>query len=370
MHAPAAIPSVTDGIAPPPLGRGRPTEWRRASLAMRLALVHLGAFPLALLALHWGGAGGLLAVVAAAAAAGVAMAARAMRGVVSLRAAVSRLSLADEAPRLTGLTGGDGQVDALRAVVEGLVHELGEERARVRDLWRHLVRTADAERAELSRELFDSTAQVLAALLLEVSVLRREAHEAEVIERLERVRRLASDVLDEVRTIAEGVHPHVLDDLGLGAALHRLARGARTFGDATIDVSAGGRDDRTLSPDVAAVLYRVAHEAMTNAARHARARRIDVSLHVGDGQATVEVRDDGIGFQREDVGRVGERLGLFTMRERLAQVGGSLDVTSIPGQGTWVLAAVPVARGADAAHDAPAVLAGVGGMDTTITGNA
>ncbi|HOG47477.1 MAG TPA: ATP-binding protein, partial [Anaerolineae bacterium] len=87
-------------------------------------------------------------------------------------------------------------------------------------------------------------------------------------------------------------------------------------------------------------LYRIAQEALSNIARHARAGRVELTLSVGEGSVTLAISDDGVGFdtQREYPGH----LGLRSMAERAQGVGGRLEVTSAPGQGSWVLVTVPV----------------------------
>ena len=137
------------------------------------------------------------------------------------------------------------------------------------------------------------------------------------------------------------MHPRVLDDLGLAAALEWLARQAREQGPMNVDVDACEVDVAMPAP-VAAALYRVAQEALRNAARHANASRVDIRLRQDGRQAMLEIADDGIGF---DVGQAEKRrpgMGLFSMRERVGLVNGRLAINSARGRGTSVIATVPI----------------------------
>jgi signal transduction histidine kinase len=146
-----------------------------------------------------------------------------------------------------------------------------------------------------------------------------------------------------VRCLSHTMHPRVLDDLGLAAALEWLAR--QTRAEEPFDVHVAAEDGELGIPEhLASVLYRVAQEALRNAARHAEAHRVEVTLRRADGAATLEVVDDGRGF---DLRRAEERrpgMGLFSMRERVGLVNGRLVVSSAPGRGTRVVATVPLAN--------------------------
>jgi signal transduction histidine kinase len=230
-------------------------------------------------------------------------------------------------------------------VINVLLEGLTADRARVRELAAHVIHTGDEERARIARELHDSTAQSMAALLLELSVVVRETKDEALLERLERVRRIASDVLDEVRMLAQNVHPRVLDDLGLGAALQNLAREGELRGPERIEVvledSVAG-----ISLETSAVLYRVAQEALKNAIRHARATVVMLRAGLRDGIARLEVVDNGSGFRLDDAERRRPGTGLFTMRERVALLDGRLEIDSAPGRGTRIIATVPAAADA------------------------
>lgn len=231
--------------------------------------------------------------------------------------------------------------NTLNILLDGLMTD----RQKLRTLANQIIMTGDQERASIARELHDSTAQSLAALLLELSVLAGENTEPRLESRIARIRSIVSDVLDEVRLVAHTVHPRVLDDLGLPAALQRLAR--ETLERSGVMVTCTAPPSlRSLNAACASTLYRVAQEATGNAIRHARARRVSISLSDRNGAVDLEVADDGIGFNAGEVEEQRPGMGLFTMRERAALVGGRLTILSVPGAGTRVLVTVPVAAAA------------------------
>jgi signal transduction histidine kinase len=132
----------------------------------------------------------------------------------------------------------------------------------------------------------------------------------------------------------------VLDDLGLAAAVTRHAEEFAQAHGVAVNVQTEGLDDG-LPPLLQATVYRVLQEALTNVARHAGARSVNVRLVRGAGSVELRVQDDGAGFAPGKSGR----LGLRGMRERAALLGGSVEVGSEPGAGTTITAHIPV-RGA------------------------
>ena len=250
---------------------------------------------------------------------------RVWRGDLSAR--VTPSPLADPALRRVGET--------LNRVLDGFVAD----RARLRALAADVIRAGDEERARLSRELHDSTAQTLAALKLQLAAL---GHANPAIEpQIAPIAELAAAALEEVRTLAHMAYPQVLDDLGLPAALQWLARQAGSDASApAMDVDVPGRD-LGLPREARAVLYRVAQEAIRNATRHAAARQVHVHLASRDGGAELTIADDGRGFDVREAERRRPGMGLFTMRERVGLLDGRLTIDSAPGRGTRVSAWVP-----------------------------
>jgi signal transduction histidine kinase len=235
----------------------------------------------------------------------------------------------------------DAGIQRVGNTINILLDGLNADRTRLRSLANQVIQAGDRERASLARELHDSTAQTLAALLLELSVLAGENMDPRLEQRITRVRSIVTDVLDEVRMLAHTVHPRVLDDLGLVAALQLLARESVERGSAQVSYTG---PDKVPSMDAAcaSTLYRVAQEAVGNAIRHARANAISITLSVHHGEAELEIADNGVGFIPDEVERRRPGMGLFTMRERAALVGGHLTLQTGAGQGTRIVARVPI----------------------------
>lgn len=208
-----------------------------------------------------------------------------------------------------------------------------------------VIHAQEAERARVARDLHDQIGQSLTSVLLGLRLvdgaLARDtpdlddarAHTSEV-------RGLVAQALDEVRRLAFDLRPTVLDDVGLVAALRRLAGEHTERYRVPVELTLVGIDDDTRLPsEVETVVYRVVQEALTNVARHAEASRADVELAVEGHGVRARVVDDGVGFTVGD--HVLGSLGLGGMRERASLVGGRLDIITGPGEGTTVVLKVP-----------------------------
>jgi signal transduction histidine kinase len=184
------------------------------------------------------------------------------------------------------------------------------------------------ERNRLARELHDALTQSLFGLRL-----RLEADD------VDGARALLEDIFAELRSLILQLRPPALERDGLAASLAKhLEVVGRTHGIATrLDAGSLG----AVAPDTEQALFRIAQEALTNVVKHAAAGSVAIHLERTDGAITLEVEDDGQGFDPADRSISSRRLGLMSMRERAADVGGSLAVESEVGQGTTVRAKVP-----------------------------
>ena len=230
------------------------------------------------------------------------------------------------------VTGRAGIADLIRtfnAMLDRLERERATSAARA-------LSAQEEERHRIAQELHDEIGQTLTAVLLE---LKRVAGHAPppIREELHQVQETTRNSLDEIRRIARRLRPGVLEELGLVSALKALAAEFSTAGltvHRTLDTDMAG-----LGRNVELVLYRVAQEGLTNVARHARARAVDVVLsRVGDG-VELRIRDDGGGL-----GGASEGAGIRGMRERALLIGADLSLGPASGGGTEVRLRVPLPR--------------------------
>ena len=214
---------------------------------------------------------------------------------------------------------------------------------RQRQLSRRVLEVSEDERQRLSRELHDRVGQPLAGLRINLDVLRREVP-AESAARagalLDRQATLIDEVIRIVRQLTAELRPPELEQIGLLAALRNYAEIASERYGFAIDVLGVDFAPR-LARAAERALFRVVQEALANAAKHAAAETVTIEVDLTDGEARVSVSDDGRGF---DPGKAPAGFGLVTMRERIEEVGGRLEVESAPDLGTRVLALVPVKR--------------------------
>jgi len=267
----------------------------------------------------------------------------ALRPIRDLETVAERVWRGDFGARVERSTVADHEVLRVGAMFNILLDSLVSDRARMRALAAEVIAVGDRERAALARELHDSTAQHLAALLLQLSAAARDCSDPELAVRLLEMRDAAEEITEEVRVLSHTVHPRVLDDLGLAPALHKLARESSKGTGIDIDVDAGAVTTR-LSPSIESVLYRVAQEAVRNATRHASPSRVRLKLSSDHTTVQLQVHDDGRGFDLDAVEKKGTTggMGLLSMRERVALVDGSLEIKTAPASGTTIAATLPL----------------------------
>jgi len=226
-----------------------------------------------------------------------------------------------------------------RAIAERTA-ELERSRELVRSLGAHNARSLEEERKRVARELHDEMGQQLAALRMEISVLRRRgsgcaeaSNDASLAMLLNRV----EGIVASMRGVVSQLRPPALDG-GLAAALEWLVsefeRHAELPCDIEIDECA-----RRLSSEVAAMVFRIAQESLNNVRRHANARRASLQLRRIDGTCELSIHDDGIGF---DPANAAAGYGILGMEERARALGGTLDVASALGSGTTVRLRLPL----------------------------
>ncbi len=238
--------------------------------------------------------------------------------------------------------------DFVRTVLTDLDHVLVEARqyhTRLQQMSSQVLSAHEGERKRIARELHDDTAQSLTSILVRLRLLERSADDPVIRQNVEELRELTAGALDSVRRMAVDLRPSALDDLGLVAALHSYAEKYSQRWPIPVRFSTTGVK-RRLPPEMELVLYRVAQEALSNVAKHSAARSAEISLSRKSSVVTLKILDDGRGFDTHHISPDdGRGLGLFGMKERMALVGGSLEIESAPHAGTSVIARVPVRAG-------------------------
>jgi signal transduction histidine kinase len=220
-----------------------------------------------------------------------------------------------------------GQQAALAAQNVHLIAELRAKMAEVEGMHQRLLAAREEERADLARELHDSTIQDMIGLRYRLEAL--QDGESEPVEALHT---RIGQMIGELRRLCSDLRPPMLDQLGLAAALQALAR---EVSDRGLPVDAH-LEDLSLSDEAAIGLYRICQEALSNALRHAEATRATVTLSHEDDEITLTITDDGGGFSPLQLqGQTGS-FGLLGMAERAEGLGGRLEIESSPDSGTRV----------------------------------
>jgi signal transduction histidine kinase len=224
------------------------------------------------------------------------------------------------------------------------MEELRQREAMRRQLLERILSAQEEERRRIARELHDEAGQALTSLRVSLGLLEREAHQPEAVRaRVAELKRLTEEIMENLHRLAIDLRPAILDHLGLVAALRQYIEACRRRYGLDIQLETIGLGEGRLSPRVEIALYRILQEALTNVVRHAQATRVDVLLERRGDRIIAVVEDNGIGFDPERAMRNGH-LGLFGIRERVEQLGGTLILESAPGSGTTLVVEVPDAH--------------------------
>jgi signal transduction histidine kinase len=233
------------------------------------------------------------------------------------------------------------KAEEVRAKSDELAEELGEANRRLRAYAGQVEEAATAqERAALARELHDAATQTVFSMNLTAEAARMSLAEdpGRVPALLDRLQELARDALAEMRTLVHELRPATVAEAGLVKSLERHAalRGRRDGLRVSLSIDGEERG----SAEVQEALFRTAREALNNVVKHAGVSEVRVALRFSDGEASIEVRDTGRGFDPA-AERRSDSFGLLALRERLEELGGGLTVEAAPGKGVVLAARVP-----------------------------
>ena len=244
------------------------------------------------------------------------------------------------------------QANALQRATEREQEILEGERARLEELVRertvslselanHLEQVREDERGHLARELHDELGSLLTAAKLDVARLKSkiDANAPEVAERLKHLIEMLNSGIALKRRIVENLRPSSLAHLGLTAALEILASEYGNSANMPIETNLEAVD---LPEATQLTVYRMVQESLTNISKYASATKVLVTVHGYPTHVAVQIRDDGVGFDRDAIARTSH--GLVGMRQRVEAAGGRLTITSALGEGTLISAVLPTAR--------------------------
>lgn len=234
--------------------------------------------------------------------------------------------------------------------------EVERQTRQLRRLSKKLLRIQEEERARLSRELHDSVAQSLTVVKLHLSAIKTDdpAERRKIKEAIE----VVNSTMAEVRGLALGLRPAVLDQLGLAAAIRAYVRQQTELAELQVSIDIDEALPRQLPPTVSTLCFRFVQESVTNVIKHAEATRLNLTLVLDSGDLRLVIEDDGKGFDVSKNVQISEQggLGISGMIERFDLANGHLQIESAPGSGTR-LTAIVNAQAGEAANDALAAQA-------------
>lgn len=226
--------------------------------------------------------------------------------------------------------------------LELLQRDLEEREALRRELLRHTVIAQEEERARLARELHDETAQALTAFSLNLATLRKSLPQKPAVHSLaNQLQELSGQMSRAIYRMVSDLRPAQLDDLGLVSALQYLVEECRERLGLNITFETSGIPQR-LDPLVETVIFRVSQEALTNISRHAHTPDGFLRLIYGEEKITMQVIDQGVGFDVKQTLSPPRGWGLAGMRERAESLGGQFQLVSAPGKGTTISITIPL----------------------------
>jgi PAS domain S-box-containing protein len=232
----------------------------------------------------------------------------------------------------------DGKIVELQGVGRDVTQRRRAENA-LKDLAGRLIASQEAERQRIARDLHDDLSQRLALLNIDLDRLGSEGRRAksDFASRVRDLSRRIGDICAELHRVSRDLHPSKLHALGLVAAIHAQCRDVSRRHAVAVEFICS-RESIPVAPDLSLCLYRITQEALHNIVKHSHARRAQIRLEREPGAISLDIKDDGVGF---DVAAGGEGLGLVSMRERANFAGGRFVVES-EGTGTRIVVRVPL----------------------------
>lgn len=223
--------------------------------------------------------------------------------------------------------------------------QIGESKLRIEHLLRKIISSQEDERKRIARGIHDTILQDISAFLIKLDVCRLQPEKISV-EKIDEMREIVVKTIDNVHAVIKDLRPSVLDDFGIDTAIAWLMK--KHFGEKNInyELYADPLVGRRLPYQVETALFRVLQECIINIARHAGAKNVFVTISAGESYLEILIEDDGVGFDFHELmerpAEDGRGLGILGMRERASLLGGSLQICSLKGEGTWVCVYIPL----------------------------
>lgn len=239
------------------------------------------------------------------------------------------------------LLGATSRIEKLLKKLRLSSGQIALERDRYQRLADRIERVREEERASLARELHDDIGQMLTVLQIDLGSLPTAGRAEEGVPVIERASRAVSEIIRKTRQVATLLRPPLLDQLGVVAAIEWQVNELKKRGNSTYSFRATVDELPELDADLRVGMFRVAQEALTNAARHSGASKVDIRIYREKNAAVLEIQDNGRGFSVEEADRKGT-LGLTGMEERARNLGAQLTVETESGRGTTVRFSAPL----------------------------
>jgi two-component system, chemotaxis family, CheB/CheR fusion protein len=216
--------------------------------------------------------------------------------------------------------------------------------AQLRELSVALAMAEERERRAIAVDLHDDIGQLLALLKIRLDLLRGKAPAGPLADELQSASTLLLQASDRLRSLTFQLSPPILHEIGLVPALEWLADEMKRLYNLNVTIDADSNSRRTLDPRIRTILFRAVRELLINVGKHANAKVARVECRISNGQMVVSVKDGGKGFDPKLAlsGSNSRGFGLFSVRERIAGLGGSMTCESSPGDGSRVTLRVPV----------------------------
>jgi len=213
---------------------------------------------------------------------------------------------------------------------------------RLRELSKRLQQIREEERTIIAREIHDELGQVLTVLKIQLSLAEKKLHpnQIEVIEKMDYACDLLDQTVKSVQQISAKLRPGILDELGLIPAIEWQTREFEKRADISCRLSLS-TEPPDIAQEKATALFRIFQEALTNVARHSRAKRVSVFLKFQPDNLILEITDNGRGISQTQI-NASSSLGILGMRERVMVFGGTMEINGIPGEGTHIKVTMPL----------------------------